>query len=117
MNTVPEVGMPPVCCGLALRERGREVLVNTHDSQGASASPAEDRVDDLASLVRSRLERQHGLTDTAHPWERGEPSATGSSPSSLQVGDRRADHDAAEQPSAFDTNGTVRLARGFASMT
>ena len=75
------------------------------------------------SLVRKRLKGSTAsFTATGASSGTREPSDGGSSPSSLSSAIvvptmMRAAALASGMPSAFDTNGTVRLARGFASIT
>ena len=75
------------------------------------------------SFVRKRLKGSTAsLTDTGASSGTREPSAAGSRPSEMSSpivapAMTREAALASGIPSAFETKGTVRLARGFASMT
>ena len=113
-----------VCGELALGERVREVAVEAHDLAGGTHFRSEQHVDGLAERSAESLERKHGFLD-------GHLLAT-MDVATVAVGQEQAvvtllldgfaGHNAGRglgqcTPVALDANGTVREARGLASIT
>ena len=111
MNAVPLGGQRRAGRRLGLGERGREVARDAHDLAGRAHLGAEDRVGALEAV-----ERQHRLLDAdvvgAHRLGSGRSRSAIRSPSMIRQAIL-----ASGTPIALETNGTVREARGLASMT
>ena len=96
--------------GLRLRERGREVARDPHHLAGRAHLGPEQRVG-----AGEAVERQHRLLD-AHVAVASGPRAGRGRRSARRASTRQASF-ASGSPIAFETNGTVRDARGLASIT
>ena len=111
MNTVPALGQAGARRGLRLGEGGREVARDAHDLAGGAHLGTEQRVG-----AGEAVERQHRLLDRdVVSWRAGSagrPSSASVAPSMIRQAIL-----ASGTPVALDTNGTVREARGLASIT
>ena len=109
-KTVPRGRQRDARRGLRLGERGREVLGDAHDLAGRAHLRAEQPVGAVEAV-----ERQHRLLDA----RRGRPvGSAGRSRSAIRSPSiTRQAILASGTPVALDTNGTVRDARGLASIT
>src|SRR5690606_7691850 len=123
MNTVPAVGRPPYAADWLLANavgKSRSIPM-TSPVERISGPSTESTV--APAAVRNRLNGSTAsLTATGASNGGREPSSAGSSPSAfssamLAPAMMREAALARGMPSAFETNGTVRLARGMASMT
>ena len=111
MKAVPAAGSARAGRGLGLGERRREVAGDAHDLAGRAHLGAEHRVG-----AGEAVERQHGLLDrhVRRPAS-GRPGRSRSARRSPSMS--RQAILASGTPTALETNGTVREARGLASMT
>ena len=113
-NTVPWCGQRVARAGLALGERHAERAVDAHDLAGRAHLGTEHRVD-----VGEAVERQHRFLHrdvTALGRRAQQPFGAQLRRASRRPSTRAATL-ASGTPVALLTNGTVRLARGFASIT
>ena len=110
MKTVPDCGQLRAGRGLRLAERGRVVGRDAHHLAGRLHLRAEQRVG-----AREAAERQHRLLHR-HVLAAASASCIAMSASRSPSINRQAIF-ASGTPIAFDTNGTVRDARGLASIT
>ena len=107
------LGQPVARRGLALREREPNDAVDAHDLAGRAHLGTEDRVD-----LGEAVERQHRFLhrDVTALRPAGAAALPSRSSASVAPTMTRAATFASGTPVALLTNGTVRLARGFASM-
>ena len=123
-NTVPDSGMPPYAASwLFANARGKSRSMPMTSPVERISGPSTESTR-LPVLGAEALERQHGLLHGDRRVQRHaravDARAAGPRPSSSAIVAptmMRAAAFASGMPSAFDTNGTVRLARGFASST
>ena len=110
---------------LALGEGVREVTVEAHDLTGGTHLRSEQHVDGLAQRGAEALERQHGFLDghllaTVDVTTVAREAAAGrchAAAAMVSPAMMRAAALARATPVALEANGTVREARGLASMT
>ena len=122
-NTTPSTGtlLPAPSCDLAKARPKSMSRPMTSPVERISGPSTESTI--CPSFVRNRLKGSTAsLTETGESSGTREPSEAGSRPSVFSSSIvvpvmMRAAAFASEMPRAFETNGTVRLARGFASMT